>query len=309
MKHTWLKYLTRISLPIAILLSVVLLAAWVPSLLSGSIGDVCATAGLMMCNAALLTFMIRQTGGSRDYNGLPYIISMLAVTAIPALHGYWQGQLVTLMVLFIIYSIHNAYMEQDNMHDAFRNTLILYIGSLIVNDAIWLIPFMWIGYGVLGTFHLRTWLSSMMALSVAVLWTAVLVYLGWVEMPFADMLHRTWLLTSPGDWNAWSQIGMLALTAIFMIVAALHSDRDSIRRRKLLALFGWVTLFATISTLFPAKETLFPIVQSALSGIAVIYLLQQPTEGRGRMFIFYIVCCALLYALPYVPLLIEWWPF
>lgn len=304
MKFTWLKYLTRITLPIALLLSLVLLAAWVPSALQGSLGEVCASAGLMMCNAALLTFMIRQTGGSREYNGLSYIVYMMAVTAIPALHTYWKGQLVTLMVLFVIFTIHNSYMEQDNMREAFRNTLILYIGSLIVNDVIWLIPLLWIGHGVLGTLHLRTWLASVMALVTAVIWTGVLVFFGWMELPFVTILQRSWFITSVTDWNAWCQLGLLVLTVIFMIAVALHTDRDSIRRRKLAALFGWTMVFATLSTLFPSNETLFPLAQSSLAGIAVLYLLQQPTEGRGRMFIFYILSCVVLYIAPYA--LTEW---
>lgn len=301
MSNTWLKYVTRISLPIASLLSVVILAAWIPSLLTKPIAEVCATAGLMMLNATLLWFMIRETGGGREYNGLPFIVTMMAITAIPALHDYWQGQVVALMVFWVILSIHRSYLEQDNMAAAFRNTLILYIASLIVEDVIWLIPMLWIGYFILGAMHLRAWMASLMALVFVAIWTAIFVYLGWMDMPFTDLLNRSWLLSSVYDWNGWTMIGIMVLNCIFLLAALRHTDRDSISRRKLFALLGWATLFAAVLTLFPASnKTLFPIVQSALAGIAVLYLLQEPSVARGRMFIFYIVSCVLLYAAPFV---------
>ena len=190
------------------------------------------------------------------------------------------------------------------MREAFRNTLILYIASLIVNDAIWLIPLLWISHGVLGTLHLRTWMASVLALVTAAIWTGVFVFLGWVEMPFTAVIERTWVINSLTDWNAWSKIGLLVLTVIFMIATALHTDRDSIRRRKLAALLGWTMFFATLSTLFATNETLFPLAQFALAGIVVLYLLQQPTESRGWMFIFYILSCVVLYIAPYA--LTEW---
>ncbi|MBQ3673864.1 MAG: hypothetical protein II928_05270 [Paludibacteraceae bacterium] len=298
-KFTWLKYITRISLPMAIVLSVGLLAAWIPSLFQYRIGEVCATAGLMMVNAVILWLAVRQSGGSREYNGLPIIIYMFTITAVPSLHAYWQGQIVASCIMLILLAMHRTYMERENMAEAFRNTLVLYIAALLVDDTIWLVLLLWIGYISLGSMHFRTWLASLLALATAAVWTVIAVYFGWMEIPFTDTIHRAWLFNSLTDYSAWQQLGLMILTGIFLIAAFQHTDRDSIRRRKLIAAFGWIALFGVVLTFWGSAQTLFPLVQAALAGVSVLYLLQRPSEGRGAMFIVFILVCTAMYVLPY----------
>ena len=98
----FLARITRMPLPIALVLSVVVLCGWIPRFLNGDWRQVLPTLLLVVVNGVMFWYLTVCAGLARDRDGLPLFVYLLSATAFLAANGCWQGQTAVLRMLLAL---------------------------------------------------------------------------------------------------------------------------------------------------------------------------------------------------------------
>ncbi|MGN0236353.1 MAG: DUF6427 family protein [Paludibacteraceae bacterium] len=250
--------ISRIPLPIVIVLSVGVLCGWIPDFIACDYSSFATafplffTFVLMLVNAYTLFFMMRATGVVRYRDALPVFLYLLTTTAFPAIHAWWQLQAVIVLMMIMVQIIHRAYREDETAHDCFLATAFALIASFFLPIAIVMVPLIWLAYILLRSMHLRTALGSLIAIGLFAIYIAVAVF--FFDMPVPSVNNIADSLCTPFRHLDLVQIVFFSVLLLahfgFLIAIAVRIDRDSAGQQALLILFFLFFLPPAAATLF-----------------------------------------------------------
>lgn len=138
-----------------------------------------------------------------------------ALSAIPALHICWQGQLVITGVLLICLLIPRLDYQHEATEEAFLATLILCVVAVIPSVLYSGIMMIWCYLIAKKQMTWRVWLASLIAIAVRVILMIILHYFGWMEYLWMENIpHMTGL--------QWALFGALWTVSIIAILLPHH---------------------------------------------------------------------------------------
>lgn len=291
-------YITRIPLSIGLLLSIGVLCGWIPALLTQPLVQTIPTLLLTILNAIVFLWVLVAMGITRDRDGLPLLIYILTVTALPVLHTAWQGQLGVLLLLLVLRLLHTAFRQKDTTEDSFLTTLLILIGSLWIPDMVWLVPLVWLSYFFLHSLNLRVFLASVIGMAAFAIYVSLAVYLGWIGNPYASLLSREWILHSVPLGDGIAILCMLGVGIVSLVLSAAGRANDTASRNTLwiLLFFFWAVSIG-LSLCASAYVSLLPLALLCMSGLLILFFRQEESIARGVAFLVYIALIASAYLL------------
>lgn len=287
------------SLPVALVLSVVLLCGWIPSFFIADWRQVLPTLLLAVVNGALFWYLIVCARLTRDRDGLPLFIYLLSVTVFPVYYVCWQGQTAVVCMLLLLL-LRKAFREEEPTESAFVATLLLLGASLVLPDMVWLIPVVWIAYILLHSFGLRVWLATLIGAVVFAIYFLLVWHLGWIENAYSRIFERAWLFSVLPLSEAVEECLLIGIGVVLFVASLLRTDRDSTGQQNWLLLFTLFFIVASGLALFPMRTTvgcasIFPMVQLLFAGLWVLFFRQRESAARGIMYIIGIILLAVCY--------------
>lgn len=295
----FLRHITQMPLLTALLLSVCALAMWtvdyirMPELWR----SLMVTQILATSCAVLLCMTLYRAKATAHFTLLPAVLYIVAVAVYPYLRLHWHPQLVIGILLFFLYSTRDMTDSHEPNGLVFFVTILLCLATLVLSDALWCIPMIWIVVLLQGLFTLRTVLASVLAVVLVAIYYTLAMYLGWAEgWNFSVLFDREWLTDlMPLCMSCSVAVMMVA----FLVIAGFtfrRSSYDLVSTRMLLyhvVMWGLLTapliLFTTVE---PDSWSMLPFT---LSAVTSIFLLQKQSEARGITFIAYMAGTVALY--------------
>ena len=276
--------ISRIPLPIAIALSVLVLCGWIPDFIACDYSSFATafplyfTFALMLVNAYIVFFLTRATGVVRYRDLLPVFLYLITTTAFPAIHTRWQLQAAVALLMILVQILHRAYREEDTARDCFLATALALIASLFEPVAIVIVPLIWLAYIFLRAMHLRTILASLIAIVLFALYLALAMYIGDLDCPYRNLVllpDLQAMLELPSNFSHAMGIALLVVYGLFVvlhyvlcIVASIRTNRDSVGQQSLLLLL-YIFFLPTATAVFFFRQN-----QSLARGITfILYLL------------------------------------
>ena len=195
----FLKNIAQDSMLRTIILIVLGVAMWVPSFLrQENITWLITTLVLVIINTLLITryfYKGRETNMPSPFVGSTY---WLAMSAIPALHTYWQAQLTIMGLLLALLVLLNMDYQHQATEEAFLATLICCIVAVVPSILFTGVMMLW-GYLIAKRqMTWRVWAASLIAIAVRIVLMAMLHYMGWLEMIWMENIPHLsglqWLL-------------------------------------------------------------------------------------------------------------------
>lgn len=276
--------ISRIPLPIAIALSVLVLCGWIPDFIACDYSSFATafplyfTFALMLVNAYIVFFLTRATGVVRYRDLLPVFLYLITTTAFPAIHTRWQLQAAVALLMILVQILHRAYREEDTARDCFLATALALIASLFEPVAIVIVPLIWLAYIFLRAMHLRTILASLIAIVLFALYLALAMYIGDLDCPYRNLVllpDLQAMLELPSNLSHAMGFALLVVYGLFVvlhyvlcIVATIRTNRDSAGQQSLLLLL-YIFFLPTATAVFFFRQN-----QSLARGITfILYLL------------------------------------
>lgn len=276
--------ISRIPLPIAIALSVLVLCGWIPDFIACDYSSFATafplyfTFALMLVNAYIVFFLTRATGVVRYRDLLPVFLYLITTTAFPAIHTRWQLQAAVALLMILVQILHRAYREEDTARDCFLATALALIASLFEPVAIVIVPLIWLAYIFLRAMHLRTILASLIAIVLFALYLALAMYIGDLDCPYRNLVllpDLQAMLELPSNLSHAMGFALLVVYGLFVvlhyvlcIVASIRTNRDSVGQQSLLLLL-YIFFLPTATAVFFFRQN-----QSLARGITfILYLL------------------------------------
>ena len=276
--------ISRIPLPIAIALSVLVLCGWIPDFIACDYSSFATafplyfTFALMLVNAYIVFFLTHATGVVRYRDLLPVFLYLITTTAFPAIHTRWQLQAAVALLMILVQILHRAYREEDTARDCFLVTALALIASLFEPVAIVIVPLIWLAYIFLRAMHLRTILASLIAIVLFALYLALAMYIGDLDCPYRNLVllpDLQAMLELPSNLSHAMGFALLVVYGLFVvlhyvlcIVASIRTNRDSVGQQSLLLLL-YIFFLPTATAVFFFRQN-----QSLARGITfILYLL------------------------------------
>ena len=241
----FLSAISRIPLPMAVVLSVGVMCGWIPDFLQPDADFLALSLTMVftLLNAFFLLYLTCTAALTRRRDLLPLWLYLLTVTAFPEIHAAWRLQAAVLMMTAAVSILLRAYREEDTAHDSFLVTSLIVIASLFVPQAVFAIPMVWLAYILLRAMRFRTFLASLISVATFAVYIALAVYGFHMECPYASLLE--WLgMPSAGFWI------LLACHIAFLVTTAVRIDRDSTAQQALLILLFLFFLPTAAASLF-----------------------------------------------------------
>ena len=185
---------------------------WIPTLLSGNgVVMVVATMVLVATNAIVMSRMFCRLG----VTNLPSVFVMttywVTMSSIPLLHACWQAQVVAMGVMVAYNVLLQTTYQTPPVEQAFVSTLTICGVSLLLPEAIWLIVLIWGFFIFRRVITWRVWVASMLAIAAFALYMAVAYFLGWTEVPWANMWNMA-------HWPIWMAVGMSVVVTLINLL-------------------------------------------------------------------------------------------
>lgn len=209
----FLKNIAQDSMLRTIILIVLGVAMWVPSFFEQEyLIPKVVTLLITITNALLITqcfYRGRETNLPSPFVGSTY---WLAMSAIPALHTYWQAQLVIMGMLLAILTLLRTDFHHEATEEAFLSTLICCFFAPLQSTIMTGIFLIWSYLIFKGLMTWRVWFASLIAIAVRVILMAVLHFLGWLEWLWLENIPH---LTAE-QWLTF--IGVFLVTALLLLL-------------------------------------------------------------------------------------------
>lgn len=149
----------------------------------------------------------------------PFVASTywFAMAAIPMLHTCWQGHLTCFGILVAILILLHIDYQHEATEEAFLATLLWCTLSLEIAHTIAGVVLIW-GYLLIKRkISLRTWLASLIAIGIYVLFALTMHYFGWLEVVWKDQLPTIY-------WWEWLIVGGVYLCAFLITYFPLRKE-------------------------------------------------------------------------------------
>lgn len=297
--------ITRMSMPVALLLSAVVMCGWIPSFLTAGWKLVLPAMLPVVFNGLLFWMLMMHAGVVRGRDGLPLFMFLLPPAVFPACHICWQGQTAVTCMLIVLLLLHKAFREEEPAEGAFVIALLLLIASLVLPDMVWLIPVVWIAYIILHSFGLRVWSATLISVALFAVYFLIAYYSGWIGNPYTMIFSRVWLFDSSPLSDAVEEVALIGNGIVLSVASLVRVDRDSIGQQNRLLLFILFYVACAGLSLFPVRSaataivpccgSIFPVLLMLFSGLSVLFFRQRESVARGITYIVWIVLCVLCY--------------
>ena len=246
---------------------------------------------LVLLNALQLSMTLYRAKATAHFSLLPAVLYVLAVAVFPYLRMHWQPQLIVCLLLFYLLFTRDMSDTHEPNGLVFIVTLLLCLTAMLVPDALWCIPLLWLVVLLQGAFTFRTIVASILAVVLVGGYYVIAMYFGWVQMwDFSVLYNRHWI---GGGQPVCLTVTLITLFVAFLCLTAgafRRSSYDLVSTRMLLyhaVLWG---LLSTPLVLFisaqPDYEVLLPL---SLSAVAGIFFMQKQSEARGITLLLYLV--------------------
>lgn len=296
----FLKYLTQLSWPAAIVLSVASMALWIPDFLAedAPIGLLSATLSLTVVNAVVLMVLFYHCGVTRYRVGMPVLLYMLLMAAFPSTHTDWQTQVAILFIAPVVLLLHNVHLNPETQEQSFVATLLICVASLFAPSMVWLVPCLWLGFVLQQAFSLRSMLASLMAVAVFAIYFGITVFVAsrWgyellVAMP--DLSMGWWGHIMPLADRIRLYV-LLAVSIGFSVVLLLYIDRASTRVRTFTLVYMILLVVTMLVVLFGSHTpTINPLPVYAASVLATLFFQQRESVVQGIIFLCFMLIAVL----------------
>ena len=204
-----LKNIAQSNLPRTIIMFVLGIAMWIPSLQHGNeVISIVTTMVLTLANSLLGMQFAYHSKITNLPSGFVASTWWFAMSAISALHGCWQVQLVMLGVILAGLVLLKMDFHHEATEEVFLATLICCVVAVVPAVLYSSVMMLW-GYLIAKQqMTWRVWFASLIAIAVRVLLMGVLHYMGWLEVIWMENIpHLAWQL-----WALYG--GIFLLTAI-----------------------------------------------------------------------------------------------
>ena len=128
----------------------------------GSVGRNVACLGLALANAVLLSLLTSRFAFVDTRTQLPAITFLLLATVWEPSHAKLESYLALLLFTGALFRLLDMRRDPAASEKAFSGSLLIACAGLLINDLMFLIPICWLGFLLLQSFSLRTWLASLM---------------------------------------------------------------------------------------------------------------------------------------------------
>ena len=177
---------------------------WVPSFLyTLSIGLVLLTAGLIIINALLFSYMLCKMGVSNLPSSFAACSYWLLMSALPMFHTYWQGQVWVLgIICMLLLTTHFSY-QHEAVEEVFVASLLLSALSLLVPTACVGIFLLWIVMLLRQSLTIRLLLASLIGITIVLFYTYLAIRVGWINYSWSTFVdgwnsEALWLMLLSG---------------------------------------------------------------------------------------------------------------
>ena len=295
----FLRHITQLPLPAALLLLVGALAMWsvdyarVPEQWFATL----TAQSLTLISGVLLCMVLYRAKATPHFSLLPAILYVAAVGVLPSLRQHWQPQLISLVLLFFLYMTRDMSDSHEPNGLVFSVSLMLCLAALIVPDAVWCIVLLWIVVFLQGAFTFRTILASLLAVVLVAVYYVLAMYIGWTDVwDYNALLDRQWV----GDIEPTAvTVTLIVMIATFLVVTGGAFRRSSYDLVSTRMLFYHVVLLGLLSAplilfMTPRPDSLV-LLPTALAATTGIFVLQKSDEARGVALIIYLPTALTLY--------------
>jgi len=245
-------------------------------------------------NAFLITQLNNKFTFIRTRTFLPIFIFLLLLGSWNEAHIANGSHLALSLFIIALFSIFGMYRNEKAVEQALMGSFLISMSSIIINPLIFLIPVCWIGFMMMQSFSLRTFLASIFGtITPWILYLSVAYYLH----PTTQILYFIKQNTiSQFDLSAYALPNLIyaSLMAIIMIIclAGMFSSysRDAIHTRSKLS-FLVLILFAVsiLSIIFEQQSTSFlPFIALAFSFLAAHPFTLKQNNFYGILFLVFI---------------------
>ena len=295
----WLSHITRMSIPMALVLLVCASGMWVidyirmPELW----GTILGSQLLTLVSGLLLCMTLYRAKISDNFSLLPAVLYVSAVGIFPYLREHWEPQLIAVILLLFLYATRDMTNSHEPNSLVMLMTILLCVTALWVPDAMWCILMLWLVVLLQGTFSLRTIMASLLGIILVGIYYAILLYYDIAEKwDYATLVDREWFGQSlPACITGTVGImyaGFLGLAS----GAFIRSSYDLVSARMLLYHAVLTGLLSSPLIAFTAtNQGIWVLMPLSLSATAGIYMLQRESESRGVSLIMYLTGAAALY--------------
>ncbi len=288
-----MRHITQINLPMAILLSVGCIGFWVPDFitpLSGNWGGLIGTLLLTFLNAFCFTLLVYQRGITRKLEGLTFVLYLLAISVLPALHTQWLLQVVVLLFQLTLGLVLRAYRNNRAVEPAFLSALLLGVTALIVPDVVFLLPVVWLMFVVQRAMSLRVFLASLIGASVVLLYSVLFSKLGWIQLvDWTDI----WVRNMNGVRDAINGVSTIVIAVCGLFFAIANLTHQNIENTAI-TIFVWCMILAflpcAVLMFFPPAyfASLFVLALYGLVALATYFFLSRESVFAGVTFLIFI---------------------
>lgn len=297
--RSFLRHITEMSMPVVLLLLVCSLAMWTVDYIRMPEQwiQLLATQTLVQVCAVMLCAVLYRAKATARFTLLPAVLYVSAMAVLPLLRIHWQPQLVVAVLLFFLYATRDMSDTHEPNGLVFFVTILLCLTSLLMPDALWCVPMIWIVVLLQGAFTFRTIMASLLAIALICIYYVLAMYIGQAEMwDYSVLIDRHWFAQHLPVCLTTS-IGIMLLAFLLITVCAFRrSSYDLVSTRMLLyhtVLWGLLSApLIVFSVAEPYNWVMLPFTLSAVTGI---YLLQRQSESRGVTLLLYLTGVVTLY--------------
>ena len=295
----FLRHITKMHMPVAILLLVCALGMWVVDYIRMPEQWVMLlfTQIMSLMNALLLCSVLYRSKASAHYSLLPGVIYVVMVAVFPYMRLHGAPHFMALLLLFYLLITRDLSEDNESNGIPFFITLLLSLLAYFSPDALWCIIFLWVVVIVQGCFSLRTVIASLLAVALCAVYYQIAVYLGWLEsVNWPELIHRQWLGNVYQPMVVIAVISLLAAFIYVVVAAFQRSSYDLVSTRMILyqvVLLG--VLSAPLIILPPSRPDSLVLLPLSLAATTGIYLLQKESESRGITLLVYLAGAIVLY--------------
>ncbi len=150
----------------------------------------CVLTGL---NATLLMFLFQRAGLTNMLSFFVPSSYWVLCSAVPVLHGCWQGQVIVLGLQLIGFLLLRIDYQHAPLEEAFLVTLILCGLTLLLPEMLIGIPLMWLYLRRRYVASWRVFAASVVGIAVFALYYAMACYWEWATIPTGDFFIRSHL--------------------------------------------------------------------------------------------------------------------
>jgi hypothetical protein len=256
----------------------------------------------VVLQAFFLTNVINKQGVLRDSSHLPALLYVVLMSCFPEQLSFNPLLFANFFIIVFLNSIFNFYRSDTAVFEVFNAGVFIGLASLFYWPCLFLFPLTMASLFVLRPFNMREWAVSFLGVLLPFLFYGSVLF--WLDMlsinSIKSILEPLYSVQFSTAYNG-TYIILTAILAIIIIASLWRFSRDlnnfsKLRARKFLAIIVWFFLFAALSYLVAAKNTMIGLSFLAipLSVIISNYFLSLKNQLLAEL-VFLLLLAAVIY--------------